>query len=345
MKQALLKGFAFLALVAAVLLLSNAIYSRWFYHDDIIEADAKMLFEIDSLQDVSDVLYFAESSNATCAAGDSSFKSISQFLSEEIAGVKLNAIQHGAIHAKTYLSLLQRIRPGAKTKTVIITMNLRSFGTVWINSSLETPLMKANVMYTSYPPIIKRLMLAFNGFDNRDESLRRYEREKHWRHDKINLPPGFPYQNVRAWDDSTAKSPAFYRPDGSYDSTRMQLACNYVKVYAFSIDPSTNPRIADFDAIVQLAKEKNLHLVFNLLPENVQYADSLAGKEVARLIRENRDLLVSRYNRDGVIVVDNLELVNGKEFADQGDVTEHYNQWGRLRIAKNIARVAGSYLR
>lgn len=346
MKQTVLKGLAFLALLAVVLFVSNLVYARWFYHDDIIEADAKMLWEVDSLQDVSDVLYFAESSNATCAKNDTSFRWISQYLGDQVPGVTVNAIQHGAVHAATYLELLRNIRPGARTKTVIVTMNLRSFGAVWINSSLETPLMKANVMYKQYPPIIKRLMLAFNDFDNRDLSLRNHEIEQHWRHDFVNLPKDFPYHNIREWDNGTAvRYDDFKDSAGNFCLPKLELACNYIKIYGFTIDPKTNPRVADFDAIVRLAKEKHLNLIFNLLPENTQYADSLVGPVLVKLMRENRDFLVKRYNRDGVIVVDNLELVDGKDYVDQDAITEHYNAKGRMAVAKNIAKVAAKYLR
>ena len=55
------------------------------------------------------------------------------------------------------------------------------------------------------------------------------------------------------------------------------------------------------------------------------------------LIKENRDFLVKRYSKNNCIVVDNLELVSGKEFTDQTWTTEHYGYKGRMVIAKNLA--------
>jgi hypothetical protein len=52
---------------------------------------------------------------------------------------------------------------------------------------------------------------------------------------------------------------------------------------------------------------------------------------------QNRDLLVKRYSRKGVIVVDNLNSVNGSDFVDQKWTTEHYNERGRRAVAKNLA--------
>lgn len=82
MKKAGIKIAAFILLLALCFALSNVIYTRWFYHHDIIEADAKMLLDIDSLQNTCEVLYFAESSNATTASSDSSKKSISEFIAD-----------------------------------------------------------------------------------------------------------------------------------------------------------------------------------------------------------------------------------------------------------------------
>ena len=73
------------------------------------------------------------------------------------------------------------------------------------------------------------------------------------------------------------------------------------------------------------------------MAENIQYSDSLVGKELVFLLKQNRDFLVKRYSSSNCTVVDNLELVNGKEFTDQTWTTEHYGYRGRMIIAKNLA--------
>jgi hypothetical protein len=168
--------------------------------------------------------------------------------------------------------------------------------------------------------------------------------QAHWRNDKLNVAPDFPYKTTSEWDAWRCMAGIDTLPDGTWDHARIGFACNFIKIMGFSIDTLTNPRIKDFDEIVEVAKEKNLHLVFNLLPENVQYADSIVGAQLAALIRQNRDLLVKRYNKNGVIVVDNLEKVPGKNFIEQDQVTEHYNQLGRWIIATNVVMTAGKYL-
>ena len=73
------------------------------------------------------------------------------------------------------------------------------------------------------------------------------------------------------------------------------------------------------------------------MAENIEYADSLVGKELVFLMKRNRDYLVQRYNKNNCRVIDNLELVTGKEFTDQHWTTEHYSYKGRMIIARNIS--------
>jgi hypothetical protein len=86
------------------------------------------------------------------------------------------------------------------------------------------------------------------------------------------------------------------------------LACHYIKGYAFVIDTMTNPRIKDFDEIVAYAKAKHWNLVFNLLAENIQTAKTLVNDELASMIKQNRNMLVRRQIRG--LVVDQLQMVD-----------------------------------
>ncbi|MCX6310894.1 MAG: hypothetical protein NT084_04580, partial [Bacteroidetes bacterium] len=110
MKQTGIKFAALGVLLVVSLFLSNIIYSKWFYKDDLIETDAKMLLDLDSLQNVNDIIYFAESSNATTGYYDTCKKSISELIADQLKNKSLGTIQHAAIHAKTYLELIKNIR-------------------------------------------------------------------------------------------------------------------------------------------------------------------------------------------------------------------------------------------
>ncbi|MFN8330720.1 MAG: hypothetical protein U0T81_05815 [Saprospiraceae bacterium] len=115
------------------------------------------------------------------------------------------------------------------------------------------------------------------------------------------------------------------------------LGLHYIKTYAFQIDTLHNPRIRDFDRIVQLAKERGWHLVFNLMSENTDKAEKLVGHDLTYLMRSNQQLLIELYRRMGVMVIDNLDAVRDEDYIDQNWTTEHYAQRGRRIHYKNLA--------
>ena len=124
---------------------------------------------------------------------------------------------------------------------------------------------------------------------------------------------------------------------GNTDYAQTELACHYIKAYGFQIDTLKNPRIADFDEIVELARKRGWNLVFNLMAENMQKAEELVGEDLLFLMNENRELLLNYYQSKGVMVVDNLSLVDDAQFIDQNWTTEHYAEKGRKTVAKHVA--------
>lgn len=324
-----------LLLISALLWLLNEVYKRTFWKDDL-DKHADMLLELLNQQDSCDILYFGESSDFHTDSTDNDKSSISRFAAEYFPSLKLGAVCRPAMHAGVYADVVRYLSSDAKVKTVVFTLNMRSFDATWINSSLESYVLKTRIMYKPYPPIINRFLFSLNAFENKSEKEREQDMLDQWKTDHLKFPYSFKYKNVREWDDGMANG-GHLNPDGSWDKAKIDLACHYIKAYAFQIDTNTNPRIKDFDEIVKTCKKKDLNIVFNLLAENITYADSLVGKDLIYLMLQNRDLLVSRYSQKGVIVVDNLKSVNGKDFVDQNWTTEHYNERGRRTIAKNLA--------
>ena len=85
----------------------------------------------------------------------------------------------------------------------------------------------------------------------------------------------------------------WFDEQGQRGQEMTDLACHYIKAHAFQIRDD-NPRIKDFDKIVELCKERGWNLVFNILPENVDKANELVGKDLLFLMKQNRDYLVKR---------------------------------------------------
>ena len=323
-------------LLAGIIFCFNFIYTKFFFEKDL----QKHSPIINSIRKVTDekneIIYLGESSNTTFREDDVDKRSISDMISDYYPSRKFGNINKEASHAGIYYTFLEAIPENSNVKTVIVTLNLRSFDASWIYSDLETALQKSLVLIKDHPPLFNRLMLSFKGYDIKSDAEREVQFKKSWTESKLTFEHPFPYDNVTDWDFAMAEK-GILNEDGSKNSEATVLACHYIKTYAFQIDTIQNPRIKDFDNIVALAKKRNWNLVFNLMAENVDKAESLVGNELVSFIKQNRDLLVSRYSKKGVTIVDNLTLIGNDEFVDQNWTTEHYSEFGRRLIAKNVS--------
>jgi hypothetical protein len=322
-------------IIAAMLVAMNYIYVIFFYERDL-EQHSEVLDLVRDMPGSTDIVYIGESSNITVREDDTDKRYISDFVAEHFPELNLYDISWPASHAGIYKVLLSHISDDSDVKTVIVTLNLRSFNAQWIYSELETSLQKSMVLLKPYPPLVNRFLLSFKAYDIKTDQERTRQFIKKWEDDKLELPYPFPYENVREWDQWCALT-GVKGPDGKRDQAKTELACHYIKAYGFQIDTLNNPRIADFNDIVDLARKRNWNLVFNLLAENTQKAEKLVGKDLIFLMKQNRDLLVDYFGRRGVVVVDNLNAVDDHQFIDQNWTTEHYAQHGRRIVAANVA--------
>lgn len=323
----------FLLLILTAL---NWIYTATLYEKDLVDKCEEAM-GIRANQEKTDVFYFAESSNFNTREDDSIQTSISETANLFFPGLKITAINKPASHAgifKYWLTLLDQRKkmPAA----IVITLNLRSFDATWIHSKLETQLQESLVLTKPYPNIVNRFLLSLQAFDNKTEQQRELDMIREWKRTKLEFPFPFKYRTTKEWDDGMSEG-GYVNTDGTWDRKKIELACHYIKAYAFNLKEN-NPRIGDFDDIVDWCAKHHTPLYLNLLAENVEYADSLVGKELVFLMRQNRDFLVKRYQHaPNCMVVDNLERVNGLEFTDQDWTTEHYGYRGRMIIARNLA--------
>ena len=331
-----------IGMVLVMLLLLNWVYSQWFFekdlrrHSDIVELSWQVT------EDSCRIIYLGESSNNNSGKDEVNHRKISDFTSDYFPTVKMGDLTKAASHAQTYLYMLKHVPASSAVETVVVTMNLRSFGPNWIYSRLESALRKQLVLLEDHPPLVNRFMLAFKAYPIKTEDEWVELIYWHRKHDPLGFPYEFPYNNNYAWDSAMAWS-GFRDADGHRDQAMTELACHYIKSYGFWI-AEDNPRVKDFDAIVALCHERGWKLIFNLMAENVDKADTLVGKDLMFLIQRNREYLLNRYGHlDGVTIVDNLDLVRDAEFIDQNWTTEHYYEFGRRQIAHHLAQTLRTF--
>lgn len=331
LKKILIKSLLLLILLVAL----NYIYSKWFYESDIQE-HSEIINLVRDIPKNADIIYVGESSNTAFRSDDIDKRPISDFIGDHFPELNTYHITKPASHAGIYKVLLKHIPKENKVKTIIITLNLRSFNAQWIYSDLETSLQKSIVLIKPYPPLLNRFFLSFKAYDIKTDKEREREFKRKWKKDKFILPFEFEFKDVKEWDSYMWKN-GVKNSDGTKNDELSALACHYIKGYGFQINMNKNPRIKDFDDIVKLAKERNWNLVFNILAENTERAEELVGKDLIYMINENVEKLTKYYEEKGVIVVNNLNCVEDEQFIDQDWTTEHYAEKGRKIVAKNVA--------
>jgi hypothetical protein len=335
LKKIAKKGLLLLVLLA----LLNFVYERFLFRGDA-RAFSEAAHLLHMVQDSADILCLAESSDLTIADLDLEKRTTTQFLAQHYPRLRVLPLAKGALHAGNYYDLLRNIPGSSPVKTIVVTMNLRSFDASWIHSKLETALQKEMVLLKPGPPLWRRFMLSLRNYEIKTEKELAAAARAAWIQDTLRFPYPFAYPNVVEWDSAMSRGKvarAAGQPPLSKEETA--LACHYIKNFAFQIDPETNPRIRDFDRIAALAQKRGWNLVFNLLPENLEMAQQLVGEDLTFLMRQNRDLLVQRYgNQPNVLVIDQLETLSNEDFIDQNWTTEHYFEHGRRKVAYRLAQ-------
>ena len=328
-------GLKILTFIIAMIAL-ELLYDLFIYKSDLNKY-SPIIFNLRNIEDSCTILYLGESSNFNWNPKDSSRERISEFAAEYYPTIAFRTLDNAAYHAGNYKILLKNIKKQSPIQTVIVTLNLRSFDAAWRYSDLETALQKSMVLIDPrFTPLINRFRLSFKDFEIKTDDERLKQVQDAWDNETFEYIQPFAYKNVTGWDKAKGYA-SWLNEDGSWDLPKINLSCHYIKTYAFQIDTLTSIRIKDFDEIVRYAHKRGWNLIFNLMAENTEKAEELDGIELVKLIRYNRDLLVNRYQRMGVMVVDNLEDVPDSLYTDRKWTTEHYAERGRKIVAKNLA--------
>ena len=336
-KHIISKGLIRLISIAVIVLGFNQIYTSYFLNTDL-DNHGPMLLELSHIVDTCDVIYFGESSNFTTHPDDYNTLRISDNIAAKHPNKSFGTINHGAYHVGMFLPLVKQLAMSKPSRTIIVTMNLRTFNQDVIYGPSEANLRLASRFYQPTLPILNKVFASLNHYDNRSGHERDLLKWKAWTYDTLVSTDDsvhFKVNTIRRW----CEVPKFLDSAGVQDNAKRQLADQYIKAYAFQIDDS-NPMVQEFDELLQVAQQKNMRVVFNLIPENVEDAAYYIGDNLVWLMQTNRDFLVERYTNLGATVVDNLELLPSKHFLDRAVIPqEHYDAKGRELVGLQVAQV------
>jgi hypothetical protein len=318
-----LKYFASrLLLIISFIILIGLIYQNWFYSKTLrSEGWLKKIGE-NSFSKKADILYFSASPNASYPSTDKDQRSIHEKIQSKLNNFSIEALDTGAIHAGIFLHALKQLPKNYRPKIVLMDLNLRSFGKMWIHSGLENSLQRNLTFWNNYPGLFNRIMASLKSYSyiplHEREALISYSQKFDV------LPFKDSCKTIKRWVDSLNN-----RIDHSDD-----IGQEFVRNFGFQITKK-NEMLKSYDEIVKLCRNKNIKLIFLVLPENIETMSLKSGKELENLCHRNIIFLKNHFR--GTPIIDLSFELNSSYFYEAFP-TEHYNQFGREFIADKVVK-------
>jgi len=306
-----------LAVGAAVFFVANIWYvSSGLYKKERVKF-SPVAGKLDSAFLYGDVVYLGESSNTSFNPWTDTFGySVSEFLQMYLPQNRVRGVSHDGYHVGLFsqmLGLMPEHWADSSRKTVVITVNMRSFGPSAMFNGNEASNQQEAIFYSHRTALLNGVFVSLHHYDNRDS--REMERAKtQWFRTKDlrldNSTNGRHYGITHG--DLVSKGEECYRHNtvkwwlrdlqrqyapvsGDADLARvMPMAEAYLKEFAFLLDEE-NPRVQALDAIVAKCKQEQVNVVFVLLIPNFDHAHRLFGAELTQLMDYNMDFLRKRF--------------------------------------------------
>ena len=328
--------------------------------------------KLDSAFLYGDVVYLGESSNTSFNPWtDTLGYSVSEFLQMYLPQNRVRGVSHDGYHVGLFsqmLGLMPEHWVNSGRKTVVITVNMRSFGPSAMFNGNEASNQQEAIFYSHRMALLNRVFVSLHHYDSRDS--REMERAKtQWfrtrdlrldnstngRHYGIThgdlVSKGeecYRHNTVKWWLRDLQRQ--FAPVSGDADLARvMPMAEAYLKEFAFLLDEE-NPRVQALDAIVSECKREQVNVVFVLLMPNFDHAHRLFGEELTQLMDYNMDFLRKRFAgwekeykqgdfKVGYVDVQRLygDWAGGQHYTDQWYPTEHVDAHIRQFIAQKTA--------
>ena len=275
--------------------------------------------KLDSAFLIGDVVYLGESSNTSFNPWTDTFGySVSEFLQMYLPQNKVRGVSHDGYHVGLFSQMLGLMPAhwslqGPK-KTVVITVNMRSFGPSAMFNGNEASNQQEAIFYQDRWALLSRMYVSLHHYDNRDAREMEWAKTQWFRTKDLRLNGGagyhygithgdgrmvskgeqfFYHNTVKWWLRDLQRQ--FAPVSGDADLARvMPMAEAYLKEFAFLLDDQ-NPRVQALDAIVEKCKREQVNVVFVLLMPNFDHANRLFGKELVDLMNYNMDFLRKRF--------------------------------------------------
>ncbi|MFN5889762.1 MAG: hypothetical protein ACK448_05150 [Bacteroidota bacterium] len=363
------------AVFIVLFFLANWIYEQTLYPKERYQF-SRVAGKLDSALRQSDIVYLGESSNTSFNPWtDTLGYSVSQWLQYYFdSSVQVTGVSHDGYHVGMFqkmLGLLPDRGKNGKMPTLVVTVNMRSFGPAATFNPNEASNQQEAVFYSHRLPLLNRVYVSLHHYDNRNSLEMEREKFRWWRThslgiaiDKLSKESGL-HQFENSYTTSKQWFGALSMQNYELPQEIRNMADAYVKEFAWVMNDD-NPRLQDLKSLVQQCSEKNVNLVLLLLMPNRAHADSLFGQQLTQYIDYNLEFLrdrIATWQREiekkrgdcatgsgGLTLVDIPTLYfknygyfpSSAHYTDQFFPTEHVDAHVRGFIAAQVANGLGN---
>lgn len=241
-----------------------------------------------------------------------------QLLEEKLPGCTTHSIKYGALNFVMYDLIVQYFHEKTDyINTVIIPLNVRSFGASWFYN----PAYQFERMRTSL--ILGRMNLA--AFEKPAQITKMFQTKKLTREDL--------FQKEREeWADLKRREEIEYGIDGIVPFKRKLDRI----MYNFEID-STHPLLRALDSLVNFCQESDIRLILYAIPNNFEFISNYHGDFTAKTTRQNLKFLADYCEESGIELLDFTDALPVEEILIIGPTAGHLRGTGREHLAQLIA--------
>ena len=141
-------------LLAASLVALNFIYKETLWQEDIntysgVEKAIK-------IAENADILYLGDCSDSYFGTASDHEKGISQFIDSLLPNKIIASVSETGFHAGMFVGVLNSLTKNSKIKTVVVTMNLRSFSSFVLNAYSANSIQQRITMLNESPALFNR---------------------------------------------------------------------------------------------------------------------------------------------------------------------------------------------
>jgi hypothetical protein len=230
---------------------------------------------------------------------------------------RVRGVSHDGYHVGLFsqmLGLMPEHWADSGRKTVVITVNMRSFGPSAMFNGNEASNQQEAIFYSHRTALLNRVYVSLHHYDNRDSREMERAKTQWFRTRDLRIGGGagqhygsthggrglesagekwFYHNTVKWWLRDLQRQYAPVSADANLARV-MPMAEAYLKEFAFLLDEE-NPRVQALDAIVAKCKQEQVNVVFVLLMPNFDHANRLFGEELTQLMDYNMDFLRKRF--------------------------------------------------